>query len=118
MFKRVVKKVKNSQAVTPIVSLLVISISDDAIPDRAVSTHVYSTLPRFEDGTLSQPIQLDEDELSEALLDLMNTQLYPKRRQKRRKRVFEPVKSQGAVVGEEYWETDNSTVTSLNLLDD
>jgi hypothetical protein len=37
---------------------------------------------------------LDEDELSEALLDLTNTQLYPKRRLKRCRRVFEPVESQ------------------------
>jgi hypothetical protein len=69
---------------------------------------------------------LDEDELSEALLDLTNTQLYPKRWPKRRKRVYEPVKSQpdaeeGPVVGEERWESDNdgTVVTSpSNLLND
>jgi hypothetical protein len=127
MLKRVVRKIKTSQAVTPIASQSVILVLEDAVPDRAVSSHVYSTPPRFEDGTLSHPIQLDEDELSEALSDLTNTQLYPKRRpnpEKRRKWVFEPVESQddaankSAIVGEERWGTDNDTVASPNLLDD
>jgi hypothetical protein len=78
------------------------------------------TPPRFKDGTLSQAIQLEEDALSEALSDLTNTQLPPERHhQKRRKRVFEAVKeSQGTVLGEEHWETDNDTVRSPNLLVD
>jgi hypothetical protein len=127
MLKRVVKKKKTRQAVTPIASQSVISVLEDAVPDRAVSSHVYSTPPRFDDGTLSQPIQLDEDELSEALSDLTNTQLYQKSwpiREKRRKRVFEPVESQedaadeSAVVGEERWETDNDSAASPNLLGD
>jgi hypothetical protein len=67
---------------------------------------------------VSQPIQLDKEELSEALLDLTNTQLLPKKQQKRRKQVFEPVKSEGAVLGEEHWETNNDTVDSPNLLED
>jgi hypothetical protein len=131
MFKKVYKKTVVSKAVTPIPApQSVISVFEESVPDRAVSSHVYSTPPRrFKDGTLSQPIQLEEeedelsDELSEALSDLTNTQLPPKRNhQKRRKRVFEAVDesqgTQGAVLGEEHWETDNDTVRSPNLLVD
>jgi hypothetical protein len=102
-------------------------VFEEAVPDRAVWRHVYSTPPRFKDGTLSQPIQLEEnelsDELSEALLDLTSTQLPPKRHQQKRcKWVFQAVDesqgTQGTVLGEEHWETDNDTVQSPNLLED
>ncbi len=103
---------------TPIPHHSVISVFEEAVPDRAVSSHVYSTPPRrFKDGTLSQPIQLDKDELSEALSDLTNTQLPPRKQLKRLKRVFKPVKSQGAVLGKDDWETDNDKVGSPNLLE-
>jgi hypothetical protein len=120
MFKQLVKKTaKISKAVTPIppYSLLSPFLKRPFQIGPSSLSHVYLTPPWFEDSTLSQPIQLDEDELSEALSDLTNTQLPPKRQQKRRKRVF-AVKSQGAIVGEEHWETNNDTVASPNLLED
>jgi hypothetical protein len=118
MFKRLhKKKVKFSKAVTLIPPQSVISVVEEPVPEHAISSHIYSTLPQFKDGTMSQPIQLDEDKLSEALLDLTNIQLLPKKQQKRHTQVFELVKSHGAVLSKEHGETNNDSVDSPNLLE-
>ena len=74
----------------------------------------------FKDGTSSKPVQLDDDEVSEAFSDLTNTQLVKKRSPKKLKRVFHAADdSQGTVIGEEGYESaDYSRKMSPNYLED
>ena len=124
MFGRLKKPPKLSQAVTPTDHSIKSGI-ENVIPDVAVSSHIYSTPPRFTpsskyiDGTIAKPINLDDDEVSvasQALSDLSNSQ-FPKK--KRQKKVFTHSMTPGTVLGEEHWETDDdqsNTVLSPNLL--
>jgi hypothetical protein len=127
MFRRLKKPPRQShQAVTP-TDRSIRSVDDNIIPDEAVSSLRYSTPPKmaasskYLDGTLAKPINLDDDEVSmgsQALSDLTNSQL-PKK--KKRRRVFTHSMTPGAVIGEEYYETDDDedvTVLSPNLLAD
>jgi hypothetical protein len=73
------------------------------------------------DGTSLKPVQLDNNEVSEALPDLTkNTQMVKKRPPKKLKRVFHAAnKLQGAVIGEEGYElAKDSPKMSPNYLED
>ena len=124
MFGRLKKPPKPSQAVTPTDRSIKSGI-EKIIPDVAVSSLIYSTPPsmrtssKYLDGTITKPINLDDDEVSlasQALSDLTNSQM-PKI--KKRKKIFTHSMTPGAVLGEEGWETDDNksdTVLSPNLL--
>jgi hypothetical protein len=74
----------------------------ELLPDNAVLGVINMFLtPRrsFKDGTSLKPVQLDNDEVSEALSDLTTTQLVKKRPPKKLKRVFHAAnESQGTVM--------------------
>jgi hypothetical protein len=53
----------------------------------------------FKDGSLSKPVMLDDDDVSEALLDLTNTQMMKKKPPKRHKGVFYPARQRRLPIG-------------------
>jgi hypothetical protein len=126
MFRRLKKPPKHSQAVTP-TDRSIKSVVEKIIPDVAVSSLIYSTPPsmrtssKYLDGTVTKPIDLDDDEVSlasQALSDLTNSQMPKKKKQKK---VFTHSMTPGAVLGEEGWETDDDesdSDISPNLLAD
>jgi hypothetical protein len=69
MFRRQKKPLKHSQAVTP-TDRSIKSVIEKIIPDVAVSSLIYSTPPsmrtssKYLDGTVTKPIDLDDDEVS------------------------------------------------------
>jgi hypothetical protein len=50
---------------------------DDALSGAAL-VNIYATLGCFRDGSASKPAMLDDDDVSDALLDLTNTQMMKK----------------------------------------
>jgi hypothetical protein len=111
------KKAPKTKAVTPQAE----SVASAVVPDRPASLGVdrFLTPRRFQFGSSEAPIELEDDERSEALSDLTNTQLSKKQAPKRpRKRIFHEAESEGAVLGEEGFETEeDSLAMSPNLLE-
>jgi hypothetical protein len=91
-------------------------------PDKTLSgsalVNIYATPHHFRDGSSSKPVMLDDDDVSEALSDLTNTQMTKKKLPKSQKRVFCPAKLEGAVTGKEGFESDTENLEmSPNLLE-
>jgi hypothetical protein len=61
----------------------------ELFPDNPVSVakvvNIYDAPCRFKDGSSSKPVVLDDDEVSDALSDLTNTQVTKKKPPKRQK---------------------------------
>jgi hypothetical protein len=91
----------------------------ELFPDNPVSgADIFATPRRFKDGSSLKPIMLDDDKVSEALLDLTNLQMMRKRPAKRQRRVFRPAGTEGAKTGEEGFKSSlEIQVMSPNLLD-
>jgi hypothetical protein len=92
----------------------------ELFPDNSVSgADIFGTPRCFKDGSSSKPVMLDDDEVSEALSDLTNSQMARKRPAKRHRRVFRPAKmDEGAVMGEEAFKSGSENLAmSPNLLD-
>ena len=114
---------KKNRLVTP---SLAASAPIELFPDNPVSgADIFATPRCFKDGSSSQPVLMLEDdsyeddgECSKALSDLTNTQLVRKRPAKRQRRVFRAAKTEGAVTGEEGFESGSENLEmSPNLLD-
>jgi hypothetical protein len=92
---------KNHHAVTPSQAPSTALAAVELFPDNALSVaalvNIYVTLHHFRDGSLSKPVRLDDDDVSEALSDLTNTHIMKKKPPKRQKRVFYPAKLEGPV---------------------
>jgi hypothetical protein len=68
--------------------------------DNPVSgANIFATPCCFKDGSSSKPVMLDGDDVSEALLDLTNSQMTKRQPPKRQKRVFSPAEMEGAMTG-------------------
>ncbi len=90
---------------------------DDALSGDAL-VDIYATPRSFRDGSASKPVMLEDDDISDALSDLTNTQMTRKRPPKRQKRVFYPAELEGPVTGEEGFESGSENLEmSPNLLD-
>jgi hypothetical protein len=112
-----------NRAVTPSQAPSAASAAVELFPDDALSgaalVNIYATPRSFRDGSASKPVMLeDDDDISDALSDLTNTQMTRKRPPKRQKRVFYPAESEGPVTGEEGFESGSENLEmSPNLLD-
>jgi hypothetical protein len=87
-------------------------------PDNPVSgANIFATPHHFKDGSSSKPVMLDGDKVSEALLDLTNSQMTKKKPAKRQKIVFLPAEMEGAMTGKEGFESGSENLSmSPNLL--
>jgi myosin heavy subunit len=108
---------KTNRQVTPSQAA---SAAVELFPDNPVSgAAVFGTPRRFKDGSSSKPVMLDDDEVSEALSDLtnsqMNSQSQKKRPAKRQRRVFRPAETEGTVTGEEGFESVSVSDENLDL---
>jgi hypothetical protein len=114
--------VRNNWAVTPSQALLTASAAVELFLDKALSgatlVNIYATPHHFRDRSLSKPVMLDDDDVYEALLYIMKTQMIKKKPPKRQKRVFYPAKLEGVVTGKEGFELALEKLKmSPNLLD-
>jgi hypothetical protein len=113
---------KKNRAVTPSQAPSAASAAVELFPYDALSGAAlvdnYATPRSFRDGSASKPVMLEDDDISDALSDLTNTQMTRKRPPKRQKRVFYPAESEGPVTGEEGFESGSENLEmSPNLLD-
>jgi hypothetical protein len=98
-YEDIFKKISTFKPVTPVQAP---AAAAGPVPDEAVSgVDMFLTPRHFKDGSSTKPIELDDDELSDTLSDLTNTQMTLKSR----KRIFHEVESEeGPVLGKEGYE--------------
>jgi hypothetical protein len=81
-YEDILKKISTFKPVTPVQAP---AAAAGPVPDEAISgVDMFSTPRRFKDGSSTKPIELDDDEQSDTLSDLTNTQMTLKSR----KRIF------------------------------
>jgi hypothetical protein len=89
--------VKHYHAVTPSQAPSTALADVKLFPDNALSgaaiINIYATPHHFRDGSLSKPVMLDDNDVSETLSDLTNTQMTKKKPPQRQKRVLYPAES-------------------------
>jgi hypothetical protein len=109
-YEDIYKTIRALMAITPIQALA--AAAEPVLGEAVSRVDIFLTPHHFKDGILTKPIELDDDELSDTLLDLTNSQMMLKSC----KRVFHEAKSEGPVLGKEGYDYESENLEmSSNL---